>query len=175
MSCVLKRQMFFECLVFIAASQGKFAMSFIIPAQVCLRGRVKSLRVKILLMWTKSVCKYWRFEVFILVLSWTNIQNKVNCFPLVGFGLRFAQHKTQIPQIYIKLTRFEDNDSRKLSVKYYLLRCCCLLRNELNVTRKIVSGVENYFSSYNWFTVILTWPLLKLKPSYALLGYCYYC
>ena len=36
----------------------------------------------------------------------------------------FVGHKTQCPQIYIKLTIFEDNDSRKLPLKYYLLRCC---------------------------------------------------
>ena len=36
----------------------------------------------------------------------------------------FVGQKTQCLQIYTKLTQFEDNDSRKLPWKYYLLKCC---------------------------------------------------
>ena len=36
----------------------------------------------------------------------------------------FVRHQTQGPQIYIKLTRFEENYGWKLPLDYYLLRCC---------------------------------------------------
>ena len=32
-------------------------------------------------------------------------------------------HKTQCPQIYIKLQQFEDNEGRKHPLKYYWPRC----------------------------------------------------
>ena len=35
--------------------------------------------------------------------------------------MKFARHKAQCPQTYIKLPRFEDNDGRKLPLEYYLL------------------------------------------------------
>ena len=43
---------------------------------------------------------------------------------LKGSGYFFAGHKTQCPQIYIKLTQFEDSDDIKLPLKCYLQRCC---------------------------------------------------
>ena len=44
----------------------------------------------------------------------------------MGSGTRLKDSGTfsKCPQIYIKLTGFEDNDSGKLPFKYYLLRCC---------------------------------------------------
>ena len=38
--------------------------------------------------------------------------------------ISFSNKKKQCPQIYIKLTPLEDNDSRKHSLKYSLLRWC---------------------------------------------------
>ena len=46
-----------------------------------------------------------------------------NIFTLKGL-YTFCRQKTKCPQIYTKLTQFEDNDSRKLPWKYYVLRCC---------------------------------------------------
>ena len=42
---------------------------------------------------------------------------------LKDLGTFCIKHKTQCSQIYIKLTLFEANDSSKLPLKYYLLRC----------------------------------------------------
>ena len=58
----------------------------------------------------------------------------------------FFRNKTQCPQIDTKLTQFEDNDSRKLPVKYYLLRCFRFLEMSKTI-------YENYFSMYN----VLSW------------------
>ena len=44
-------------------------------------------------------------------------------FLLKGLGTILG-HKMHQPPIYIKLTQFQDSDSRKLPLKYYLLRCC---------------------------------------------------
>ena len=40
------------------------------------------------------------------------------------FSLKDLGTFSKCPQIYIKLTGFEDNDSGKLPFKYYLPRCC---------------------------------------------------
>ena len=43
---------------------------------------------------------------------------------LVLKGMYIFLTKNQCPQIYIKLTQFEDYDGIKLPLKFYLLRCC---------------------------------------------------
>ena len=50
----------------------------------------------------------------------------------------FLKHTTQCPQIYIKLTPFEDNDSRKLTLKYYLLRWYSFWEMSKTMSRKYV-------------------------------------
>ena len=52
---------------------------------------------------------------------------------------------TQNPQIYIKLTRFEDNDDRKLPLKCYLLRY-------LVFEKWVRQCYKNKFSMYNILT-----------------------
>ena len=45
----------------------------------------------------------------------------------------FSQQKTQCPQIYIKLNKFKDYDSRKLPLKFYQLRCCIFFFKRVKV------------------------------------------
>ena len=68
---------------------------------------------------------------------------------LQGFWY-FLQHKTQCPQTYIKLTPFEDNDSRKLPYKYYLMRCCSFREMSKTMSWKYV------FTYYNNFRLTIT-------------------
>ena len=74
---------------------------------------------------------------------------------LNSFGyIPFVGHKTQCPQIYIKLTLFEDNGIRNIPFKYYLLGCCMPLDKLVKQchTQKFVSGDEHYFSMSNVFS-----------------------
>ena len=73
---------------------------------------------------------------------------------LQGLG-SFVIHKTQCPQIYIKLTLFEDNDGRKLPFKFYLLRCCSFW--EISKTKS-----QTYFRlSWKHLSMIFTFFFLK--------------
>ena len=54
-------------------------------------------------------------------------------------GLRyFLYHDTKhkLPQIYIQLTRFENNDGRKLPLKYYYYEALLLSRNNVKQFHK---------------------------------------
>ena len=79
--------------------------------------------------------------------------------------VRFVGQKTQCPQIYIKLTHFEDNDSRKLPWKYYFLRCCSFCDkwvkqcHENNFSSR--SWDENYFSMYERIFMTLFYSFLR--------------
>ena len=53
----------------------------------------------------------------------------LNC-PMEPSVLKDLGTFSNFPQIYIKLTVFENNDSGKLPLKYYLLRFCSFLKNE---------------------------------------------
>ena len=46
--------------------------------------------------------------------------------PLVKVLWNLCTIQNTYPQIYIKLQRFEENDGKKLPLKYYLLWCCSL-------------------------------------------------
>ena len=44
------------------------------------------------------------------------------------FGYFLYETKQKFPQIIFKTYGFEDIDGRKLSLKYYLLRCCIVFK-----------------------------------------------
>ena len=55
---------------------------------------------------------------------WSQPYQKYLGKTLTRFGYFLFDTKHKCSQIYIKLTLLKDNDSRKLPLKYYLLRCC---------------------------------------------------
>ena len=64
------------------------------------------------------------------------VQNSI--ILLKGFGCFLYDTKHKRPQIDIKLTRFKDNDSRKLRFKYYLLRYGSYWEISKTISRKAI-------------------------------------
>ena len=62
-----------------------------------------------------------------------------------GFGYYLYYRKTRCPQIYIKLTPFEDNDGRRHPLKYYLMRC--LVAQKVAKHRKLLLCKKKRFQS----------------------------
>ena len=67
---------------------------------------------------------------------------------LLGFGYFLYDTKQKSPQTYNKLTRFKDNDDRKLPLKYYLSSCCSFFEKRVKPLHK------NYFRMSNGFTLL---------------------
>ena len=65
------------------------------------------------------------------------------------------KHKTQWPQICIKLTTIEDNDSRRLLSKYYLLRCCSFSEISKTMSQIFVLHAKIIFAKLLLWLVLL--------------------
>ena len=97
----------------------------------------------------ESKSEYWSCDLFHFILYkniWKVFWLRVNRFaPLKHLGTF-----SKFPQIYTKLTGFEDNGSRKLPFKYYLLNWCSFWEiSETSHKIIFVSACKNPLTSYD--------------------------
>ena len=102
---------------------------------------------------------FWSWGSYLLSFQTKDGEKTVKnrlIFKGIGYFLYNTINKSL--QIFIKLTRFKDIDGRKLSLKYYFLRCCSFWEMSKTISHKKFISVrrKNYFSMYDWF-IWLSW------------------